>query len=80
MYPSVNDYLSQLRVVLKGCDTATLQDALADAEDHLRLAVGVAKEGQPGLSEEQALEKIVEEYGSPPSPARQYPQTQTQRE
>lgn len=65
MYPSVNDYLSQLRVVLKGCDTATLQDALADAEDHLRLAVGVAKEGQPGLSEEQALEKIVEEYGSP---------------
>jgi hypothetical protein len=65
MFNNVEEYLTQLRAALQGCDTATLQDALADAEDHLRSALAGAKEVQPGISDAAALAEIIEKYGSP---------------
>jgi len=39
MLKNVNEYLVELKKELNGSDIATVQDALADAEDHLRTAV-----------------------------------------
>ena len=35
----IKTYLSDLKNALKGADRATVQDALADAEEHLRTAL-----------------------------------------
>lgn len=72
MYKSVEDYLHALKQELKGSDSATVQDALADAEEHLRTALASMREGQPGLIEADALEKIIEQYGTPQETAAAY--------
>ena len=33
---TINEYLEQLRAALRGADPALIQDALYDAEEHLR--------------------------------------------
>ena len=40
MITSVEEYLNKLRKELAGCDPATIQDALADSEEHIRTALG----------------------------------------
>ena len=35
----IKDYLAELKSALRGADKATVQDALADAEEHLRTAL-----------------------------------------
>ncbi|HET9905460.1 MAG TPA: sensor domain-containing protein [Anaerolineales bacterium] len=72
MIKSVEEYLDLLRVELQGSDAATIQDALADAEEHLRAALANQRETQPDLSEEQALELVIEQYGSPDETASAY--------
>jgi len=57
---------------LAGCDRATIQDALADAEEHLRTAFVHAREKQPDVSEAEALPAIVQAYGSPQETAVAY--------
>lgn len=37
---SINDYLAHLRGALDGADPAMIQDALSDAETHLRAECG----------------------------------------
>ena len=39
MINSIDIYLESLKKELKGCDNATIQDALSDAEEHLRTAI-----------------------------------------
>lgn len=68
----VDEYLIKLKTALQGCDQATVQDALADAEDHLRTALSKAKEIQPGPDEAGSLDAIIEEYGSPEEVAAAY--------
>lgn len=72
MIKSVEDYLDLLKTELKDSDAATVQDALADAEEHLRAALGGLRERQPELSEEEALNQVVEQYGSPEETASAY--------
>ena len=72
MIKSVEEYLDALRNELKGSDAATVQDALADAEEHLRTAVINIREKQPELSEQDALTQIIEQYGSPDETASAY--------
>ena len=36
MIKSIEEYLDQLKTELQGSDAATIQDALSDAEEHLR--------------------------------------------
>jgi hypothetical protein len=72
MFNSVDEYLIKLKAALQGCDQAIIQDALADAEDHLRTALSKAKELQPATDEAGALAGIIEDYGSPEEVASAY--------
>jgi len=68
----IQTYLNGLKIALKGADKATVQDALADTEEHLRTALDSEKEGKEGLEETQALEKIIQDYGEPAEIAEAY--------
>lgn len=72
MIKSVEEYLDALKMELKANDTATVQDALADAEEHLRAALASIREKQPTLSEQEALTRAIETYGSPEETASAY--------
>ena len=72
MTKSVEEYLDLLKTELKESDAATVQDALADAEEHLRVALANLREKQSELSEEEALTQVVEQYGSPEEIASAY--------
>jgi uncharacterized membrane protein len=58
---SIADYLEQLRAALRGADPALIQDALYDAEDHLRSELAE----NPGKSEAEILARIANSYGAP---------------
>jgi len=72
MIKSVEEYLEALKTELKGSDAATIQDALADAEEHLRAALANLREQQPDLSEQETLPQVIEQYGSPEETASAY--------
>jgi len=72
MMQSIEEYLKELKSALKGSDAATIQDALSDAEEHLRSAVTGLRESQPDLGEAQAFGKAVEQYGTPAETASAY--------
>jgi len=72
MIKSVEEYLNVLKMELSGSDAATIQDALADAEEHLRAALTSLREKQPELSEQEALDRAIEQYGSPDETASAY--------
>jgi len=59
----IQTYLNDLKAALKGSDKATIQDALADAEEHLRTALETEQSEVDELDENQALGKIIAEYG-----------------
>jgi uncharacterized membrane protein len=58
---TIREYLDQLRAALGGADPALIQDALYDAEDHLRSELAE----NPGKSEAEVLAKIANSYGAP---------------
>ena len=72
MIKSVEEYLDALKMELHEGDAATVQDALADAEEHLRAALAGLREKQPELSEQDALAKVIEQYGLPDETAMAY--------
>jgi uncharacterized membrane protein len=58
---TIAEYLQQLRAALRGADPALIQDALYDAEEHLRAELAE----QPGRSEADMLARVVGSYGAP---------------
>ncbi|MEP7043656.1 MAG: sensor domain-containing protein [Dokdonella sp.] len=58
---TIAEYLEQLRAALQGADPALIQDALYDAEDHLRSELAE----NPDKSEPEMLAKIASSYGAP---------------
>ena len=72
MIKSIEEYLELLKAELNGSDAATIQDALADAEEHLQAAFASLREKQPEIPEEQALKQMIEQYGSPEETASAY--------
>lgn len=68
----IERYLDELKRALTGCDRATVQDALSDAEEHLRTALDQALRNEPDLAETEALAMIVEKYGTPEETAAAY--------
>ncbi|HUH30656.1 MAG TPA: hypothetical protein VLZ55_04720, partial [Rhodanobacter sp.] len=65
---TIIEYLEQLRAALRGADPALIQDALYDAEEHLRAELAE----QPDRSEAQMLEQVVGSYGAPDEVAEIY--------
>ncbi|MFC1864455.1 sensor domain-containing protein [Chloroflexota bacterium] len=72
MIQSIDNYLSQLKKELSGCDRATIQDALSDAEEYLRTALSSAMANDATISEADALCQIIERYGMPEEIATAY--------
>lgn len=72
MIKNVDEYLDKLRQELKGCDRALVQDALSDAEEHLRTALESHSRAKTCLSEAEALLPIIEKYGIPEETAAAY--------
>ena len=74
MINTIENYLDTLKTEMKGSDAALTQDALADAWEHLSLALEDARTKNPGISETAALESIILDYGSPEETAAAYRQ------
>jgi hypothetical protein len=70
----IHNYLNELKVALRGADRATVQDALADAEEHLRTALESRREESEGLEESAATQEIINAYGEPAEIAAAYKQ------
>lgn len=69
---TIDEYLEQLRAALAGADPAMIQDALYDAEEHLRSELAE----NPDLSEAELLAKISTSYGAPEEVAEIYRTTE----
>ncbi|MFO1406802.1 MAG: sensor domain-containing protein [Steroidobacteraceae bacterium] len=65
---TVEQYLDALRSALSGADKALVQDALYDAEEHLRSELAQ----RPGADEATVLADIVASYGAPDEVADAY--------
>ncbi len=72
MYTSIDAYLDALKMAMQGADPAVMQDALADAREHLSTGLQLAREADPALDEPQAMQKLTDEYGSPEETATAY--------
>jgi len=72
MIGSVEDYLGRLEKALRGADPAVVQDALADAEDHLRTDIEHIQGRSPSPSSHEALNEAVRKYGGPEETAAAY--------
>ena len=71
MIQSIEQYLSQLKKELSGCDRATIQDALSDTEGHLSMALNSAM-SEGNASKSDAMAKVIEKYGMPEEVAKAY--------
>lgn len=73
MCKDVQDYLAKLKKELgASADPALVQDALSDAETHLRTAMEEELSENPGISETEILVPLVEKYGTPSEVAAAY--------
>jgi hypothetical protein len=72
MYNSIEQYLIDLKKELAGCDRATVQDALSDAEEYLRMALEGALSDKAHKTEPEVLAPIIERYGQPAEIAAAY--------
>jgi uncharacterized membrane protein len=70
---SIAAYLQALRQALHGADPALIQDALYDAEQHLRAELAARSE----LDEAVAIAQIVNSYGAPDEVAAAYRETES---
>lgn len=68
----IQTYLDALKAAFKGADKATVQDALADAEEHLRTALESERAEKEGLEENEVLNAIILEYGEAEEIAQAY--------
>lgn len=76
MSNKIDQYLADLRREMSGCDPATIQDATADAHEHLATALEMMQADDPALDEKAALETITADYGSPAEVAAAYRQAE----
>jgi hypothetical protein len=65
MCKDVREYLEKLKKELRGADPALIQDALSDAEEHLRNALKDDLTDKPRTTEAGILQPIIKKYGTP---------------
>ena len=70
MYKSVAEYLRELRRELAGCDSAIIQDALADAEEHFASVPGWGASDSGNVNE--GISSLLETFGTPQEVAAAY--------
>ncbi|MCK4489553.1 MAG: hypothetical protein KAU23_04795, partial [Anaerolineales bacterium] len=68
----IQTYLDDLKAALQGADKATVQDALADAEEHLRTALESEKADQEGVAENEVVKGVIQTYGEAEEIAQAY--------
>ena len=68
----IDAYLDALKAALKGCDKALVQDALWDAEDHVRSELARRRFQDPAFEEGAALREVLDAYGEPAEVAAAY--------
>jgi uncharacterized membrane protein len=68
----IQTYLDDLKAALQGADKATVQDALADAEEHLRTALESEKADQEDLAENEVIQGVIQTYGEAEEIAQAY--------
>jgi hypothetical protein len=69
---TIQEYLERLKEELAGSDPALVQDALYDAEEYLRNAVGGVADGASEPDRQAALASAVERFGTPREVAEAY--------
>jgi hypothetical protein len=72
MCKDIREYLEKLKKELQGADPALIQDALSDAEGHLRTALEESLTKTPGFAETEILQPIITKYGTPAEVAAAY--------
>ncbi len=72
MNKRIDEYLDRLKDELKGSDRALVQDALADARDHLTIAFENALREKSGRPEQDVWQQLIEQFGSPAETASAY--------
>ncbi len=72
MFNTIEEYLDALKDEMKDADLALVQDALADAREHLSTALAELREASPKTKEADALKKVIQEYGTPEETASAY--------
>ena len=77
MYKNIDEYLDKLRKELHGLDRALVQDALSDAEEHLRSALESDLKEEASMSNADTLTLIIEKYGTPAEIASAYREIET---
>ncbi len=77
MSKEIQTYLAALRKILTDNDPAIVQDALADAEEHLRTALAEQQAESPDTATDQLLPVIIEQYGTPEEIAQAYQTVET---
>ncbi|MCX6012331.1 MAG: sensor domain-containing protein [Chloroflexi bacterium] len=77
MIKSIDEYLGLLKKELNTCDRAIIQDALSDAEEYLRDSMDNAHKAQPAISEDAAMQQIIDKYGMPEEVAAAYKENES---
>ncbi len=72
MFNTIEEYLDALKDEMKDADPALVQDAQADAREHLSTALEAARSKNSEGSDADALKIIIEEYGTPDETASAY--------
>lgn len=72
MINTIEEYLDALKVEMEDSDPALLQDALADAREHLTTALAELRAASPKAKAAAALKKVIQEYGTPEETATAY--------
>lgn len=65
MNSSIEKYLDDLKVALKGLDRSTVQDALSNSEDHLNSALMAELETNPEANVKETVARVIDLYGTP---------------
>ncbi len=73
MHKTIHDYLNDLKIELQGrADSALIQDALFDADNHLQTALAEEKKKNPDAAAGDILSDLIDRYGTPAEVAESY--------